>query len=146
MSFLAGSPTLMAMIDTTLIILKPDAVRRKLVGQIISRIEAKDLTVARMDMRTLDAEILGQHYEEHKEKGFYGELVEFMSSGPVVVMEVQGRDAQMVMRTLMGTTDPATAAPGTIRGDFGILFTENLIHGSDSIEAAAREISIFFGE
>lgn len=134
------------MIDTTLIILKPDAVRRKLVGQIISRIEAKDLTVARMDMRTLDAEILGQHYEEHKEKGFYGELVEFMSSGPVVVMEVQGRDAQMVMRTLMGTTDPATAAPGTIRGDFGILFTENLIHGSDSIEAAAREISIFFGE
>jgi nucleoside-diphosphate kinase len=133
------------MLDTTLIILKPDAVKRKVVGKIISRIEEKDLTIARMDMRVLDEEILGKHYEEHKEKGFYPELVEFMSSGPVVVMEVHGRDAQMVMRTLMGSTDPATAAPGTIRGDFGILFTENLIHGSDSVESAAREIEIFFG-
>jgi len=133
------------MLDTTLIILKPDAVKRKLVGEIITRIEKKNLTIARMDMRTLDKEILDQHYEEHKEKGFYPELVDFMSSGPVIVMEVHGRDVQMVMRTLMGSTDPATAEPGTIRGDLGIEFTENLIHGSDSQESAVREINIFFG-
>lgn len=132
------------MIDTTLIILKPDAVKRKLTGEIISRIENKNLTITRMDMRTLDSATLDEHYEEHKGKGFYPELVAFMSSGPVVVMEVSGRDAQMVMRTLMGTTDPATAAPGTIRGDLGIEFTENLIHGSDSVESAGREIAIFF--
>ncbi len=133
------------MLDTTLIILKPDAVKRQLVGEIITRIEKKNLTIARMDMRMLDKETLDEHYEEHKDKGFYPELVDFMSSGPVVVMEVQGRDAQMVMRTMMGSTDPVTADPGTIRGDFGILFTENLIHGSDSEISAAREIEIFFG-
>ena len=133
------------MLDTTLIILKPDAVKRLLVGEIITRIEKKNLTIARMDMRMLDKETLDEHYEEHKDKGFYPELVDFMSSGPVVVMEVQGRDAQMVMRTMMGSTDPVTADPGTIRGDFGILFTENLIHGSDSEISAAREIEIFFG-
>lgn len=134
------------MLDTTLIILKPDAVKRKLVGEIVSRIEAKNLTIARMQMRTLDKEILEQHYEEHKDKGFFPELVDFMSSGPVVVMEVNGRDAQMVMRTLIGTTDPATASPGTIRGDLGIEFTENLIHGSDSQESVDREMNIFFGD
>ncbi|MFN8016109.1 MAG: nucleoside-diphosphate kinase [Acidimicrobiia bacterium] len=132
------------MLDTTLIILKPDTVKRKLIGEVISRIERKNLTITRMDLRTLDQNVLDKHYEEHKDKGFYQELCDFMKSGPVVVMEVQGRDAQMVMRNLMGSTDPATAAPGTIRGDFGILFTENLIHGSDSTESAAREIDIFF--
>ncbi|HMS24611.1 MAG TPA: nucleoside-diphosphate kinase [Acidimicrobiia bacterium] len=133
------------MLDTTLIILKPDAVKRQLIGEIITRIEKKNLTIARMDMRMLDKETLDEHYEEHKDKGFYPELVDFMSSGPVVVMEVQGRDAQMVMRTMIGATDPVTAEPGTIRGDLGILFTENLIHGSDSEISAAREIEIFFG-
>ena len=133
------------MLDTTLIILKPDAVKRQLIGEIITRIEKKNLTIARMDMRMLDKETLDEHYEEHKDKGFYPELVDFMSSGPVVVMEVQGRDAQMVMRTMIGATDPVTAEPGTIRGDLGILFTENLIHGSDSELSAAREIEIFFG-
>ena len=133
------------MLDTTLIILKPDAVKRKLTGEIISRIERKDLVIHRMEMRTLDKATLDRHYEEHKEKGFYGELVEFMSSGPVVVMEVRGRDAQMAMRNIIGATDPLTADAGTIRGDLGILFTENLIHGSDSPESAAREIDIFFG-
>ena len=132
------------MTDKTLLILKPDTVKRKLVGEIISRIEKKDLTITKMDMRTLDTATLDKHYEEHKEKSFYPELVEFMSSGPVVVLEVQGRDAQSVMRTMMGATDPGSAAPGTIRGDFGILFTENLIHGSDSPESAERELSIFF--
>lgn len=132
------------MLDTTLIILKPDAVKRKLTGEIISRIERKNLTIHRMDMRTLDKATLEKHYEEHKDKGFYGELVEFMTSGPVVVMEVRGRDAQMAMRNIIGTTDPLTADAGTIRGDLGILFTENLIHGSDSAESATREIEIFF--
>ena len=134
------------MLDTTLIILKPDAVKRKLTGEIISRIERKNLTIHRMDMRTLDKETLDKHYDEHKEKGFYSELVDFMTSGPVVVMEVRGRDAQMAMRNIIGSTDPLTAEAGTIRGDLGILFTENLIHGSDSPESAAREIEIFFGE
>lgn len=132
------------MLDTTLIILKPDAIKRKLTGEIISRIEKKNLTIHRMDMRTLDIATLEEHYEEHKDKGFYGDLVEFMTSGPVVVMEVRGRDAQMAMRNIIGTTDPLTADAGTIRGDLGILFTENLIHGSDSTESAAREIEIFF--
>jgi nucleoside-diphosphate kinase len=132
------------MSESTLIILKPDAVRRKLTGEIIRRIEQKDLTIERMEMRQLDKATLDQHYAEHAGKGFYDELVEFMMSGPVVVMEVSGRDAYSVMRTLMGTTDPASAAPGTIRGDFGILFTENLIHGSDSEESAKRELEIFF--
>ncbi len=131
--------------DRTLIILKPDAMKRKLVGEIISRIEKKNLTIVRMDMRTLDKKTLDQHYDEHKGKPFYPSLVEFMSSGPVVVMEVQGRDAQSVMRNLMGKTDPITADPGTIRGDLGIDFTENLIHGSDSKLTADREIGIFFG-
>lgn len=134
------------MLDTTLIILKPDAVKRKLTGEIISRIERKNLDIVRMDMRTLDKETLDQHYIEHKDKSFYPELVEFMSSGPVVVMEVHGRDAHLAMRTIIGSTDPLTAEAGTIRGDLGILYTENLVHGSDSIESAAREIEIFFGK
>lgn len=132
------------MANKTLLILKPDAVKRKLVGEIISRIEAKNLEITRMDLRTLNDDLLAQHYVEHKDKGFYGELVDFMKSGPVVVMEVQGRDAQSVMRTMMGSTDPSVAAPGTIRGDYGIELAENLIHGSDSDEAAERELSIFF--
>lgn len=130
--------------DKTLVILKPDAVKRKLVGEIISRIEKKNLTISRMNLRTLDEATLGEHYSEHKEKPFYPELIEFMTSGPVVVLEVQGRDAQSVMRTLMGATDPATADPGTIRGDLGIDMGENLIHGSDSSESAERELNIFF--
>ena len=133
------------MSDRTLVLLKPDAVERKLTGEIISRFEAKNLDIVAMEQRTLDADTLAKHYEEHVGKGFYGELVEFMSRGPVVAMVVEGpEDTWQVVRTMMGTTNPRDAAPGTIRGDLGILFTENLVHGSDSLESATREIGIFF--
>ena len=134
-----------AMSDRTLVLLKPDAVERKLAGQIISRFEEKNLDVVAMELRTLDADTLAKHYEEHAGKGFYNDLVEFMSRGPVVAMVIEGpEDTWEVVRNMMGTTNPAKAAPGTIRGDFGILFTENLVHGSDSLASAEREIGIFF--
>lgn len=133
--------------ERTLVICKPDAVERGLVGEIISRIERKGLRLAAMELRTLDEATLASHYEEHVEKPFYGELVAFMSRGPVVVMVVEGpEDTFAVVRTLMGTTDPTKAAPGTIRGDFGLIVTENLVHGSDAVESAEREIGIFFSE
>ena len=133
------------MSDRTLVLLKPDAVERKLVGEIVSRFEGKNLDVVAMDIRTLDADTLAQHYEEHVGKGFYGELVEFMSRGPVVALVIEGpEDTWEVVRAMMGATNPRTAAPGTIRGDLGILFTENLVHGSDSLVSAEREIGIFF--
>lgn len=133
------------MTTKTLILLKPDAVERNLVGEIISRFERKGLTIEAMQLRQLDAPILERHYEEHKGKGFYNELVSFMSRGPVVAMVVEGpQDTWEIVRTMMGATNPKAAAPGTIRGDLGTLFTENLIHGSDSAASAAREIGIFF--
>lgn len=133
------------MSDRTLVLLKPDAVERKLVGEILGRIESKNLDIVAMDLRTLDADILARHYDEHVGKGFYPELVEFMSRGPVVALVIEGpEDTWQVLRTMMGTTNPRNADPGTIRGDLGILFTENLVHGSDSLESAQREIDIFF--
>jgi nucleoside-diphosphate kinase len=133
------------MSDRTLVLLKPDAVERGLIGEITARFEAKNLTIAAMELRQLDGEILARHYEEHQGKGFYADLVEFMSRGPVVAMVVEGpEDTWEVVRNLMGATNPRKAAPGTIRGDLGILFTENLVHGSDSLESATREIGIFF--
>lgn len=133
------------MSNRTLVLLKPDAVERQLVGSIVSRFETKGLKIVAMELRTLDAAILERHYEEHKGKGFYAELVSFMSRGPVVVMVVEGpEDTWEILRNMMGATNPRNAAPGTIRGDYGTLFTENLIHGSDSAASAAREIGIFF--
>ncbi|MEJ7799802.1 MAG: nucleoside-diphosphate kinase [Ilumatobacter sp.] len=133
------------MSDRTLVLLKPDAVERKLVGAVVSRFEAKNLDVVAMDLRTLDADTLARHYEEHVGKGFYDDLVVFMSRGPVVAIVVEGpEDTWEVVRAMMGTTNPRNAAPGTIRGDLGILFTENLVHGSDSLASAEREIGIFF--
>jgi nucleoside-diphosphate kinase len=133
------------MSNRTLVLLKPDAVERGLVGAIVSRFETKGLRLAAMELRTLDQDILGRHYEEHKGKGFYDDLVAFMSRGPVVAMAVEGPDDTWeIVRSMMGATNPRAAAPGTIRGDFGTLFTENLVHGSDSAESAARELSIFF--
>lgn len=133
------------MSDRTLVLLKPDTVERKLAGEVISRIEAKHLDIVAMELRQLDADTLAKHYEEHVGKGFYDELVEFMSRGPVVAMVVEGpEDTWQVVRNMMGATNPRDAAPGTIRGDLGILFTENLVHGSDSLESATREIGIFF--
>ncbi|GDX20349.1 MAG: nucleoside diphosphate kinase [actinobacterium acAcidi] len=133
------------MSNRTLVLLKPDAVERQLVGSIVSRFETKGLKIVAMELRTLDAAILERHYEEHKGKGFYAELVSFMSRGPVVAMVVEGpEDTWEILRNMMGATNPRNAAPGTIRGDYGTLFTENLIHGSDSAASAAREIGIFF--
>ncbi|MEY2958351.1 MAG: nucleoside diphosphate kinase [Actinomycetota bacterium] len=133
------------MSDRTLVLLKPDAVERKLVGEIVSRFESKNLDIVAMDLRQLDADTLARHYEEHVGKGFYPELVEFMSRGPVVAMVVEGpEDTWEVVRGMMGATNPRKADPGTIRGDLGILFTENLVHGSDSAVSAEREIAIFF--
>ena len=133
------------MSDRTLVLLKPDAVERGLIGEITGRFEAKNLTVAAMELRQLDAEILARHYEEHQGKGFYADLVEFMSRGPVVAMVIEGpEDTWEVVRSLIGATNPRKAAPGSIRGDLGILLTENLVHGSDSLESATREIGIFF--
>jgi nucleoside-diphosphate kinase len=131
--------------NRTLVLLKPDAVERQLVGSIVSRFETKGLKIVAMELRTLDAAILERHYEEHKGKGFYAELVAFMSRGPVVALVVEGpEDTWEILRNMMGATNPRNAAPGTIRGDYGTLFTENLIHGSDSAASAAREIGIFF--
>jgi nucleoside-diphosphate kinase len=133
------------MADRTLVLLKPDAVERGLVGTIIARFEAKGLRIVALDQRTLDKETLARHYEEHAGKVFYDDLVTFMSRSPVVAMVLEGpEDTAAVVRTIMGVTNPRLAAPGTIRGDLGILLTENLVHGSDSPESASREISIFF--
>lgn len=133
------------MSDRTLVLLKPDAVERGLVGSILARFEAKGLKIVALELRTLDRETLARHYEEHVGKGFYGELVEFMSRGPVAALVLEGpENTWEVVRLMMGATNPRTAAPGTIRGDLGLLFTENLVHGSDSLASAEREIGIFF--
>jgi len=133
------------MSDRALVLLKPDAVERGLVGEILGRFEAKGLKLVALDLRTLDAGTLARHYEEHVGKGFYADLVEFMSRGPVVALVLEGpEDTWEVVRTMMGATNPRKAAPGTVRGDLGILFTENLVHGSDSLASAEREIGIFF--
>ncbi|MFM9138370.1 MAG: nucleoside-diphosphate kinase [Actinomycetota bacterium] len=133
------------MSNRTLVLLKPDAVERQLVGAILSRFEQKGLKLVAMELRTLDNAILERHYEEHKGKGFYPELVAFMSRSPVVALVVEGpEDTWEIVRSMMGATNPRASAPGTIRGDFGTIFTENLVHGSDSAASAAREIGIFF--
>ena len=131
--------------DRTLVICKPDAVERGLVGEIISRFENKGLSLVAAELRSLDEEVLSVHYAEHVEKPFYGDLVGFMSRSPAMVMVVEGpEDTYAVVRSMMGATNPRESAPGTIRGDYGLIVTENLVHGSDSLEAAEREIGIFF--
>jgi nucleoside-diphosphate kinase len=130
--------------ESTLLIIKPDAVRRGLIGEILSRVERKGLRIDAMRTMRVDRPLAERHYAEHAQKAFFGELVDFITGGDVVVAKVSGRDAVPVLRTLMGPTDPAVAPPGTIRGDFSILITENLVHGSDSLESAARELGLFF--
>jgi nucleoside-diphosphate kinase len=132
-------------VESTLLIVKPDAVRRGLIGEVLRRVEAKGLRVAEMRMTTIDRATADEHYGEHREKPFFDELVGFIGSGPVVVARVEGERADPVLRSLMGPTDPALAPPGTIRGDFGLIITENLVHGSDSPESAERELKLFFG-
>ncbi|WP_407564926.1 nucleoside-diphosphate kinase [Streptomyces sp. 184] len=135
------------MSQRTLVLLKPDAVRRGLVGEIIGRIERKaDWSIAALELRTLDRSTLEQHYAEHVGRPFYEPLVEFMASGPVVAIVVEGERVIEGVRTLAGPTDPIAAAPGSIRGDFGTVVRENLVHASDSEESAARELKLFFPE
>jgi nucleoside-diphosphate kinase len=131
--------------DRTFIICKPDAVERGLVGEILGRFEARNLKIAAAEMRTIDRATAETHYGEHADKPFFGELVEFITRGPALVAVIEGpEDTRQVARTMIGATNPRDAAPGTIRGDLGILFTENLIHGSDGPESAQREIALFF--
>jgi nucleoside-diphosphate kinase len=132
--------------ESTLLIVKPDAVRRGLVGEILSRIERKGLRVEAMRMMSIDRDVAEHHYAEHAQKPFFEDLVDFITSGEVVVAKVTGPDAIAVLRELMGATDPAKAASGTIRGDYGTEITQNLVHGSDSPEAAERELALFFPE
>ena len=131
--------------ESTLLIVKPDAVRRGLIGEIIGRVERKGLRLEEMRSMRIDRDLAERHYDEHRDKEFFDELVEFIGSGDVVVARVAGEKAVAVLRTLMGPTDPADAPPGTIRGDFGTVITENLVHGSDSPESAKRELDLFFG-
>ena len=130
----------------TLVLCKPDAVERGLVGEIVGRIERKGLKIVELQLRTLDADTAKRHYAEHDGKPFFADLVAFITRSPLVAMVVEGPDAWKVMRTMMGATNPREAAPGTIRGDLAIELTENLVHGSDGPESAAREIALFFPE
>jgi nucleoside-diphosphate kinase len=131
--------------DRTLVICKPDAVERHLVGEIIGRLERKGLSIAAAELRHLDKETAGIHYEEHQGKAFFDDLITFITRSPVMLLVVEGpSDTWKVVRTLMGVTNPVEAAPGTIRGDLALLTGENLVHGSDGPESAAREIANFF--
>ena len=132
--------------NQTLVLCKPDAVERGLVGEILARFERKGLGIAQMRMLTIDEELAAQHYAEHVGKPFYDDLVSFIGRSPAVALVLEGPDdTWQIVRTMMGATNSAEAAPGTIRGDLSALFTENLVHGSDSADSAAREIAIFFG-
>ena len=131
--------------EETLVLVKGDGVRRRLVGEIIRRIEAKSLDIDAMKLMDVGRELAEEHYAEHRDKPFFRELVEFITSTPVVAMRVKGEGAIKVMRNLMGSTNPAEAAPGTIRGDLALSLPDNLVHGSDSPESAARELGLFFG-
>jgi len=130
----------------TLVLVKPDGVRRRLIGEVIRRLEAKGLEIVAMRMLTMDKGMAGEHYAEHRSKPFFGDLVRFITGGPLVAMAVDGDEAVSVVRTLMGATDPKKADLGTIRGDLAIEMTENIVHGSDSPTSAARELALFFPE
>jgi nucleoside-diphosphate kinase len=133
------------MTTRTLVLCKPDAVERGLIGEIVARLERKGLTIVALELRTIDAELAGRHYDEHRERPFFGELVAFITRGPLVAMVVEGGpDTWKVVRGLMGVTNPREAAPGTVRGDLALETGENLVHGSDGPESAAREIALFF--
>jgi nucleoside-diphosphate kinase len=130
--------------ERTLVLVKPDGVRRGVVGEVITRIERKGLKLVALELRTLDRETAEAHYDEHRDKPFFGSLVEFITGGPLVAMVVEGPRAVEAFRSLAGATDPIAAAPGTIRGDHGLEIQENIVHGSDSPYSADREIKLFF--
>ncbi len=128
----------------TLVLVKPDGVRRGLAGEVISRLEKKGLTLVAMELRTLDRATAEEHYGEHRERPFFGELVEFITGGPLVALVVEGPNAVAGVRRLMGVTNPVEATPGSIRGDYALEIGQNLVHGSDSPESAQREVGLFF--
>ena len=132
-------------LEQTLVLVKGDGVRRRMIGEIIRRIEAKGLDIETLQLMEVSHDLAEEHYAEHRERPFFEELVEFITSTPVVAMRVQGEGAIKVMRNIMGATNPAEAAPGTIRGDLALSLPDNLVHGSDSPESAERELGLFFG-
>ena len=131
-------------VERTLVLVKPDGVRRGLAGEVVSRLEKKGLTLVAMELRTLARETAEQHYGEHRERPFFGELVDFITGGPLVALVVEGPNAVAGVRRMMGVTNPVEATPGSLRGDYALEIGQNLVHGSDSPESAAREIGIFF--
>jgi len=131
-------------VQRTLVLVKPDGVRRGLAGEVIGRLESKGLTLLAMELRTLDRATAEEHYGEHRERPFFGELVEFITGGPLVALVVEGPHAVAGTRGLIGATNPVEAGPGSIRGDYALEIGQNLVHGSDSPESAEREITIFF--
>ena len=133
------------MSENTFVMVKPDGVARGLVGEVIGRFERKGLKLTRIRLLTIDEDLARKHYAEHVDRPFFPELLAFITIGPVVAMEWSGESAVTVARTLMGATDPKKADPGTIRGDLGLAVTQNIVHGSDSPESAARELALFFG-
>ncbi len=133
-------------VQRTLVLCKPDAVQRGIVGRIVSRFEDKGFKIVGLKMMQVDEDLARTHYQEHIEKPFFSELVEFITASPIVAMAVEGENAVEVVRGVMGTTNPQKATPGTIRGDFGLNLTKNLVHGSDSLASADRELALFFSE
>jgi nucleoside-diphosphate kinase len=131
-------------VERTLVLIKPDAVQRGLVGRILDRFEQRGLSIRAAKLLTVDRELAERHYAEHREKPFFGELVEFITSAPTLALVLEGEGAIAVVRTTMGATNPASAAPGTVRGDFALSMPDNLVHGSDSPESADREVALWF--
>jgi nucleoside-diphosphate kinase len=142
----AGTIVAAVAVERTLILIKPDAVRRRLAGEILRRIEVRGFTIRAGRLLTASRELGESHYAEHREKPFFGELVEFISSGPTWALVVEGEGAIATMRSTIGATNPAAAAPGTIRGDLAVSMPDNLVHGSDSPESARREIALWFAD
>lgn len=132
--------------ELTLVLVKPDGVRRGLVGEVLGRIERKSLKLAAVRMLQIDESLARRHYQAHEKESFFPALLEFITSGPVVALAIQGEKSVSVVRTMMGATDPKTAAPGTLRGDFCTAVTKNLVHGSDSVESAEYELGLYFPE
>jgi nucleoside-diphosphate kinase len=133
-------------LERTLVLIKPDAMQRRLAGQILARFEARGLAVRAARLVQVDEALAGEHYAEHSEKPFFGELVEFITSSPTLALVLEGEGAIPVVRSTMGATNPANSAPGTIRGDFALSMPDNLVHGSDSPESAQREVALWFGD
>ena len=130
----------------TFFMIKPDGVQRNLVGEIISRVEAKGFSITKIKMMTISKDLAEKHYEEHKDKPFFSDLVSFIISGPIVAMQVEGENVVIQIRNLMGETNPSESTPGSIRGDLATELDKNVVHGSDSDESAERELSLFFGK